>query len=60
MGYVFRTEEQQGAVDGLRRYLAAKVDPLFNKEYRDTFVPRENGRNRSRAQSVWIDLGCSQ
>jgi alkylation response protein AidB-like acyl-CoA dehydrogenase len=41
MGYVFRTEEQQGAVDGLRRYLADKVDPLFNKEYRDQFVPKE-------------------
>ncbi|MGA9912017.1 MAG: acyl-CoA dehydrogenase family protein, partial [Paraburkholderia sp.] len=41
MGYVFRTEEQQGAVDGLRRYLADKADPLFNKEYRDRFVPKE-------------------
>ncbi|ANB72367.1 acyl-CoA dehydrogenase family protein [Paraburkholderia phytofirmans] len=41
MGYVFRTEEQRGAVDGLRRYLADKADPLFNKEYRDRFVPKE-------------------
>ena len=41
MGYVFRTEEQQAAVDGLRRFLADKVEPIFNKEYRDTFVPRE-------------------
>ncbi|MES2129051.1 MAG: acyl-CoA dehydrogenase family protein [Pseudomonadota bacterium] len=41
MGYVSRTEEQQGAVDGLRRYLAAEVDAVFQKEYRDTFMPRE-------------------
>jgi alkylation response protein AidB-like acyl-CoA dehydrogenase len=41
VGYVFRTEEQQAAVDGLRRFLADKVEPIFNKEYRDTFVPRE-------------------
>ncbi len=41
MGYVFRTEEQQGAVDGLRRYLAAEVDQIFSKQYRDVFVPRE-------------------
>lgn len=41
MGHVFRTEEQQAAVDGLRRFLDAKVDPIFSKEYRDKFVPRE-------------------
>lgn len=41
MGYVNRTEEQQGAVDGLRRYLAAEVDPIFHKQYRDQFVPKE-------------------
>ena len=41
MGYVVRTEEQQGAVDGLRRYLEAEVDTVFSKEYRDKFVPRE-------------------
>jgi acyl-CoA dehydrogenase len=41
MGYVVRTEEQQAAVDGLRRFLDAKVDPMFRKEYRDRFVPRE-------------------
>ncbi len=41
MGHVFRTEEQQGAVDGLRRFLNAEIDPLFNKTYRDKFVPRE-------------------
>jgi acyl-CoA dehydrogenase len=41
MGYVFRTEEQLGAVDGLRRYLADKADPMFNKEYRDRFMPKE-------------------
>jgi acyl-CoA dehydrogenase len=41
MGYVFRTEEQQGAVDGLRRYLDAEVDHIFSKTYRDQFVPRE-------------------
>jgi alkylation response protein AidB-like acyl-CoA dehydrogenase len=41
VGHVFRTEEQQAAVDGLRRYLNDKVEPVFNKEYRDKFVPRE-------------------
>jgi alkylation response protein AidB-like acyl-CoA dehydrogenase len=41
MGHVFRTEEQQAAVDGLRRFLDAKVEPVVNKEYRDKFIPRE-------------------
>jgi alkylation response protein AidB-like acyl-CoA dehydrogenase len=41
MGHVFRTEEQQGAVDGLKRYLEAEIEPIFSKEYRDKFVPRE-------------------
>lgn len=41
MGHVIRTEEQQAAVDGLRRFLDAKVDSIFSKEYRDRFVPRE-------------------
>jgi alkylation response protein AidB-like acyl-CoA dehydrogenase len=41
MGHVFRTEEQQGAVDGLRRFLETKIEPIFNKEYRDQFIPRE-------------------
>lgn len=41
MGHVFRTEEQQSAVEGLRRYLQAQVEPLFNHEYRDKYVPRE-------------------
>jgi acyl-CoA dehydrogenase len=41
MGYVTRTEEQQAAIDGLRRFLNAEIDPVFSKEYRDNFVPRE-------------------
>jgi len=41
MGHVIRTEEQQAAVDGLRRFLDAKIDPIYSKEYRDKFVPRE-------------------
>jgi alkylation response protein AidB-like acyl-CoA dehydrogenase len=41
MGHVFRSEEQQLAVDALRRLLEAKIEPLFSKEYRDKFVPRE-------------------
>ena len=41
MGHVFRTEEQQGAVDGLKRYLADEVNDVFHKQYRDQFVPRE-------------------
>jgi len=40
MGYVFKTEEQQSAVDGLRRYLADKAEPLFNKAYRDLPMPK--------------------
>jgi len=41
MGHVFRSEEQQMAVDGLRRFLAAEIDAVFNQEYRDQFMPRE-------------------
>lgn len=41
MGHVFRTEAQQLAVDSLRRYLDAEVEPLYNKEYRDRLVPKE-------------------
>ena len=41
MGYVIRTEEQQAAVEGLRRFLAAEIEPLFSKDYRDKFVPRD-------------------
>lgn len=40
-GYVFRTEEQQAAVDGLKGFLDDRIDPVFSKEYRDKFVPRE-------------------
>lgn len=41
MGHVFRTNEQQLAVEALKRYLDAEIDPLFNREYRDRFVPRD-------------------
>jgi len=41
MGKVIQTSEQAMAVESLRRYLAAEVDPLFSKQYRDRFVPRE-------------------
>jgi len=41
MGHVFRSEEQQLAVDGLRRLLESKIEPLFRGGYRDKFVPRE-------------------
>ena len=45
MGHVFRTEEQQAAVDGLRRFLDAKVEKVFSREYRDdTLVPKERMR----------------
>jgi alkylation response protein AidB-like acyl-CoA dehydrogenase len=40
MGFVFRTEEQQMAVDGLRRYLDAEVEPVLKKHGED-FIPRE-------------------
>jgi len=41
VGYVFQTEEQKMAVEALRRFLEAEIDPIFRKEYRDRFVPRE-------------------
>ena len=41
MGHVLRSEEQQIAVDALRRFLDAEAEALFNREYRDRFVPRE-------------------
>lgn len=41
MGQVVRTGEQAMAVDSLRRFLAAEVDPLFRHHYRDRFMPRE-------------------
>ncbi|MCC6479650.1 MAG: acyl-CoA/acyl-ACP dehydrogenase [Sphingomonadaceae bacterium] len=40
MGHVIRTEEQEMAVDGLKRYLADKVETIFSKTYRDSFVPK--------------------
>ncbi len=52
MGHVFRTEDQQGAVDGLRRFLDDRVDPLFRKEYRDdVLVPKETMRELTRELS---------
>jgi acyl-CoA dehydrogenase len=44
MGHVIRTEEQQAAVDGLKRFLADKIDRIYSKEYRDKFVPRDRMR----------------
>lgn len=41
MGHVFRNDVQEMAVDSLRRYLAETVEPLYNGEYRDRFVPKE-------------------
>ena len=41
MSHVFRTEEQGAAVDGLRRFLNAEIEPLFNKQYRDIYMPKE-------------------
>ena len=40
MGHTFRTETQQMAVDGLKRYLSAEIEPLYNGEYRDALVPK--------------------
>jgi alkylation response protein AidB-like acyl-CoA dehydrogenase len=49
MGHVFRTEEQQAAVDGLRRFLDARVDKVFSKDYRDNgLVPKEKMRELMR------------
>jgi alkylation response protein AidB-like acyl-CoA dehydrogenase len=44
MGHVIRTEEQQAAIDGLRRFLDAEIEPIFSKQYRDKFVPKERMR----------------
>lgn len=41
VGKVIQSDEQAMAVDGLRRFLAAEVDPLFSKDYRDRFMPRD-------------------
>jgi alkylation response protein AidB-like acyl-CoA dehydrogenase len=41
MGHVFRSEEQEMAVSGLRRLLDAEVEPVFNKLYRDQHIPRD-------------------
>src|SRR5262249_13753004 len=41
MGYVFQSEEQKLAVEGLQRFLRAEVEPVFNKEYRDRPMPKE-------------------
>jgi alkylation response protein AidB-like acyl-CoA dehydrogenase len=41
VGKVIQSNEQAMAVDGLRRFLAAEVDPLFSKDYRDRFMPRD-------------------
>ena len=52
MGHVFRTEEQQAAVDGLKRYLYDKIDPLFKKEYRDSgLMPKDKLRELMRELS---------
>lgn len=41
MGHVMRTPEQLEAVEAFRRFLADKIDPIFNQQYRDKFIPRE-------------------
>jgi acyl-CoA dehydrogenase len=41
VGHVFRTQEQQAAVDGLKRFLDDKIDAIYSSEYRDRFVPKE-------------------
>src|SRR5262249_26516655 len=40
MGFVFRTEEQQMAVDSLRRYLDEQLEPAL-KKHGEKFIPRE-------------------
>lgn len=39
MGHVFRSDEQQQAVQGFRRFLDAEVEPLV-REYRDQYIPK--------------------
>jgi alkylation response protein AidB-like acyl-CoA dehydrogenase len=40
MGFVFKTGEQQMAVDGLRRFLDAELEPAL-KKHGEQFIPRE-------------------
>jgi len=35
-----KTEEQQMAVDGLRKFLDHEIEPIVS-EYRDKFIPRD-------------------
>jgi acyl-CoA dehydrogenase len=48
VGHVFRTEAQQMAVEGLRRYLDAEVEPAFKKLGED-FIPRDTMLTFTRA-----------
>jgi len=41
VGHIFRNDIQEMAVDSLRRYLAEAIEPLYNVEYRDRFVPKD-------------------
>ncbi|MFZ3183151.1 MAG: acyl-CoA dehydrogenase family protein [Pseudomonas sp.] len=41
MGHVIRNSEQLEAVESFRRFLADKIEPIVNKEYRDKFIPKE-------------------
>lgn len=43
MTYVQPTEEQQLAVDGIRRFLQNEIKPIA-REYRDRFIPKEKMR----------------
>lgn len=41
MGHVFRTDVQQTATESLRRFLDAEVEGIYNRDYRDKFVPKD-------------------
>jgi alkylation response protein AidB-like acyl-CoA dehydrogenase len=44
MGYVFRDEAQQMAVDGFRRFLDKEIEPLV-RQYRDKYIPKDAMRD---------------
>ena len=49
MGHVFQNEEQRMAVDSLSRYLKDNVDPIYSKEFRDQYLPKERLQEIMRA-----------
>ncbi len=56
MGYVFRSEEQQMAVDGFRRFLDRDIEPLV-RQYRDRYIPKDVLRDVMRQLAAYGIVG---